>query len=118
MIGEVRVTVVATGFGKAASAQGVKAGNGRTSSPSGTPVIPIDGARRGPVVIGGAYTGGAAAPGVAGGALGALGALGSSHPTAQGGAVPARRPSPMPASRPSADLDDLEIPTFIRRQMD
>ncbi|MCX5763417.1 MAG: cell division protein FtsZ [Gemmatimonadetes bacterium] len=118
MIGEVRVTVVATGFGKAASAHGVKAGNGRTSSPSGTPVIPIDGARRGPVVIGGAYTGGAAAPGVAGGTLGTLGALGTSHATAPGGAIPARRTSPMPASRPSADLDDLEIPTFIRRQMD
>ena len=37
-----------------------------------------------------------------------------------GGAAPARRPAPQPAPerRPQADLDDLEIPTFIRRQMD
>jgi cell division protein FtsZ len=94
MHGEIRVTVVATGFGKPVS----------HSSPSqsrvitGTPVIPIDGGRIRPVI-------------------------GSAFPGAQGGgsgAAPARRPAPQPAPerRPQADLDDLEIPTFIRRQMD
>jgi hypothetical protein len=34
-----------------------------------------------------------------------------------GNAVPAPRPRPSTA-RPMEDLSDLEIPTFIRRQMD
>ena len=60
--------------------------------------IPIDGGRPRPV-IGSAYQGGS---------------------SSTGGAAPARRPAPQPAPerRPQADLDDLEIPTFIRRQMD
>jgi cell division protein FtsZ len=94
MHGEIRVTVVATGFGKPLA----------NSSPSharvitGTPVIPIDNGRIRPVI-------GSAFPGGQGGG---------------GGAAPARRPAPQPAPerRPQADLDDLEIPTFIRRQMD
>ncbi len=105
MQGEIRVTVVATGFGKAMNQHGVN--NTRPSAPVGTPVIPIDGARPRPV-IGSAYNGGPAAPGVAG----------QINPAAPGNAVPSRRPSPAPAPRASADLDDLEIPTFIRRQMD
>jgi len=92
MQGEIRVTVVATGFGKALS-QPVPS-HSRIST--GTPVIPIDGARPRPV-IGSAYQG-----------------------QSGSGAAPARRaaPQPAPERRPQADLDDLEIPTFIRRQMD
>ena len=95
MQGEIRVTVIATGFGKAHLAGARR----RTrASSTGTPVIPIDGARARPV-IGSAYQG---------------------QPGSAGGAAPARRPAPQPAPerRPQADLDDLEIPTFIRRQMD
>jgi cell division protein FtsZ len=99
MQGEIRVTVVATGFGKALG----HSTPSHTSSlaprvSTGTPVIPIDGGRPRPI-IGSAY------PGASG---------------STGGAAPARRPAPQPAPerRPQADLDDLEIPTFIRRQMD
>ncbi|MEI6812834.1 MAG: cell division protein FtsZ [bacterium] len=108
MTGEIRVTVVATGFGKAVNGvigSSGASGTGRHVGPVGTPVIPIDGPRSRPVVIGGAYTAGAQSSGTA------------SAP-APGNAMPARRPTPMPAPRQSADLDDLEIPTFIRRQMD
>mgnify|MGYP003704729085 CR=1 FL=1 len=42
MTGEIRVTVVATGFGKAVPVHGV-AGSERTSASKGTPVIPIAG---------------------------------------------------------------------------
>jgi cell division protein FtsZ len=96
MQGEIRVTVVATGFGKA-HAQPMPS-HSRMST--GTPVIPIDGGRQRPV-IGSAYQGQPAS-------------------TGGGGAAPARRaaPQPAPERRPQPDLDDLEIPTFIRRQMD
>jgi cell division protein FtsZ len=96
MQGEIRVTVVATGFGKALSQSAPSHGHSRVST--GTPVIPIDGGRPRPV-IGSAYQG---------------------QSGSAGGAAPARRPAPQPAPerRPQADLDDLEIPTFIRRQMD
>jgi cell division protein FtsZ len=94
MQGEIRVTVVATGFGKSVS----QAASSRSRISTGTPVIPIDGGRPRPV-IGSAY---------------------QSQSGSFGGASPARRPAPQPAPerRPQADLDDLEIPTFIRRQMD
>ncbi|HXD23547.1 MAG TPA: cell division protein FtsZ [Gemmatimonadaceae bacterium] len=96
MQGEIRVTVVATGFGKA-HAQSTPA-HSHTRISTGTPVIPIDGGRPRPV-IGSAYQG---------------------QPASGGGAAPARRvaPQPAPERRPQPDLDDLEIPTFIRRQMD
>ncbi len=93
MQGEIRVTVVATGFGRtqAGSAHSPYA-HGRVAT--GTPVIPIDGGRPRP-------------------------GMGSAYPPAGGsGAVPARRPAPQPAPERKPDLDDLEIPTFIRRQMD
>ena len=95
MQGEIRVTVVATGFGKAHTQTMPSHSHSRAST--GTPVIPIDGGRPRPV-IGSAYQGQASA----------------------GGAAPARRanPSPSPERRAQPDLDDLEIPTFIRRQMD
>ena len=94
MQGEIRVTVVATGFARASAA----APHGQQRTLGGTPVIPIDGGRTRPV-IGSAY------PGATG--------LG-------GAAAPARRVAPQtsPERRPATELDDLEIPTFIRRQMD
>jgi cell division protein FtsZ len=94
MQGEIRVTVVATGFGKAAA----QSAPSRSRVANGTAVIPIDGGRPRPV-IGSAYQG---------------------QSGSAGGAAPARRPAPQaaPERRPQADLDDLEIPTFIRRQMD
>ena len=100
MQGEIRVTVVATGFAKPHTVAGHSSIRG-----AGTPVIPIDGARARPV-IGSAWQTGSANN---------AGASGSS-----GNAAPQRRPVAPPVSerRPVGDLDDLEIPTFIRRQMD
>jgi len=96
MQGEIRVTVVATGFGRALSQSTPSHSHPRITT--GTPVIPIDGGRPRPV-IGSAY---------------------QVQPASGGGAAPARRPNPAPSPerRPQPDLDDLEIPTFIRRQMD
>jgi len=90
MQGEVRVTVIATGFGK-------KAMGGATAPQRGTstPVIPIDLAAR------------AQRPSIGG----------SAAAPATGNAMPAPRPRPS-HTRPMEDLSDLEIPTFIRRQMD
>ncbi|MGA1308374.1 MAG: cell division protein FtsZ [Gemmatimonadaceae bacterium] len=89
MQGEVRVTVIATGFDRKVTGAALI---GRAVS---TPVIPIDpairAARQTPAPA-------AAAP----------------HPT--GNAVPVARPRP--AAIPLEDLGDMEIPTFIRRQMD
>jgi cell division protein FtsZ len=99
MTGEIRVTVVATGFGKAAGSS-LHTPVSRHAQPVVTPgVLPIDGGRPKPV-IGSKYTG---AP---------------MTTTGGTGAVPVRNPAPAPERRPAADLDDLEIPTFIRRQMD
>ncbi len=97
MQGEIRVTVVATGFGKAL-AHPSHSSHVAPRVSTGTPVIPIDGGRPRPV-IGSAYQG---------------------QSGSTGSAAPARRaaPTPAPERRPQADLDDLEIPTFIRRQMD
>ncbi len=81
MQGEVRVTVIATGFERKAGPMGF-------AHRGSTPVIPIDpSARTRP------------APSIGG-----------------GNAVPA--PRPRPSQRPVEDLSDMEIPTFIRRQMD
>ncbi len=93
MQGEVRVTVIATGFSKRAASQPPVIGSRAVSG--GTPVIPLDPGARAPRP---------AMPGTPGVA-------------AAGNAVPAPRPRPA-ASRPLEDLSDLEIPTFIRRQMD
>jgi cell division protein FtsZ len=84
MQGEVRVTVIATGFER-------KAGHhlGHGFSRNSTPVIPIDQSAR------------VSRP---------SGSVGS------GNAVPA--PRSRPSQRPANDLNDMEIPTFIRRQMD
>ena len=82
MQGEVRVTVIATGFERKGS--GVAFGHHRV----GTPIIPIDHSSR-------------ARP---------------SSTIGVGNAVAAPRARPNP--RPVEDLSDMEIPTFIRRQMD
>ena len=91
MQGEIRVTVVATGFAKSHA----MAPGSQHRGVGGTPVIPIDGGRARPVI-------------------------GSAFPASGGAAAPARRavPQSSPERRPGGDLDDLEIPTFIRRQMD
>ncbi len=87
MVGQVRVTVVATGFEKAKAQPAV---GGRTTGKNS--VISITDAPRARPVIGAAYQGGAA--------------------------VPAQRPRSTPEPRRIEDLSDMEIPTFIRRQMD
>jgi cell division protein FtsZ len=90
MQGELRVTVIATGFARKAATGAV---GGATTQRVGTPVIPIDPAARAPRP--------------------AIGAPAATN----GGAMPAPRPRPSPA-RSVEELSDLEIPTFIRRQMD
>ncbi|HET9809150.1 MAG TPA: cell division protein FtsZ, partial [Candidatus Limnocylindria bacterium] len=89
MQGEVRVTVIATGFDRAMQAQ-----QPEPMAPKGAPVIPFPAQRtiRSP-----------------------SGAQRAVTPEAT------RRPgnAPPPAEKPgSQDLNDMEIPTFIRRQMD
>ncbi len=88
MQGEVRVTVIATGFERKVTGAALI---GRAAS---TPVIPIDPAIRAARQ--------APAPAAA--------------PLATGNAMPAARPRP--TALPIEDLGDMEIPTFIRRQMD
>ena len=80
MQGEVRVTVIATGFDKGAESMNDARG-GMSQSGKGAPVIPFPNSKTRP---------------------------------SQGGMVP---PSQRP-SRPQVELGDMEIPTFIRRQMD
>jgi len=89
MEGEVRVTVIATGFDRAVTGEPIV----RPVSAPG--VLPISSRRPQPA--------GAPAP-----------ASVSSSPT------PAPSPSPRNGGRSAgaADVSDMEIPTFIRRQMD
>ena len=82
MQGEVRVTVIATGFERKATF-----GSGMIGRHAATPIIPIDPAAR----------------------------MRTSN-AGSGNAVPSPRARPSP--RPIDDLSDMEIPTFIRRQMD
>ena len=97
MQGEIRVTVIATGFDK----QIAGSGNGMQAeplvSPKGSPVIPFPANR--PQRIG------AVTP----------------RPTPASD-IPRRGTLPTPPQQPaqpsSQDLSDMEIPTFIRRQMD
>jgi cell division protein FtsZ len=88
MQGEVRVTVIATGFDAKKAQQ-----SGLISRAAATPIISLSEARQRPVI-------GSAAP---------------AAPAATGGNA---APRPRPAPRPMEDLSDMEIPTFIRRQMD
>ena len=97
--GEVRVTVIATGFDRAVTGEPVVERTTSTSS-----VLPFT-ARR-PTM--GAASTPPAAP---------VGAGPAGTPPAQ---QPFVRPAPAPTARPSSapDIGDMEIPTFIRRQMD
>jgi len=88
MQGEVRVTVIATGFERKVTGAALI---GRAAS---TPVIPID-----PAIRAARQT-----------------SVPAAAPLATGNAMPAARPRP--AALPLEDLGDMEIPTFIRRQMD
>ncbi len=90
MQGEVRVTVIATGFEqkKVQQPSGLLVGRG-----GATPVISLDAARGHRSATDGANVG------VAGSASNAA-------------------PRPRPSTRLIEDLSDMEIPTFIRRQMD
>ena len=97
--GEVRVTVIATGFDRAVTGEPVVE---RTAVPSS--VLPFAPRRNGSA---GVSTSVPAAP-----------------PAPAAGTPPAQqpfvRPAPPPTARPasSPDVGDMEIPTFIRRQMD
>ena len=91
MQGEIRVTVIATGFDKA-----IQPGLPAASEPSpvvakGSPVIPFPGNRP-----------------VRNGTIGRPSTPDVARPRPQGGE----------RSSGSQDLSDMEIPTFIRRQMD
>jgi cell division protein FtsZ len=97
MQGEIRVTVIATGFDKAIQpglvtpAQDVST----VTAPKGAPVIPFPGSR--PSRVGG------------------------SIPARPANDIPRAPRAPAPPAQPSGgsqDLSDMEIPTFIRRQMD
>jgi cell division protein FtsZ len=89
MEGEVRVTAIATGFDRTADQQ----------RPSGPPV---------PGVI--------AFP--TGGSKGRVTPSGPLPPLQQAPTPPAPRPEPRRPPQGAADVADMEIPTFIRRQMD
>lgn len=97
--GEVRVTVIATGFDRAVTGEPVVERTVSTST-----VLPFNGRR--------ATAGsGNASP---------MQAPSSSSPGTPLAQQPFVRPAPPPTARPSSapDIGDMEIPTFIRRQMD
>src|SRR5262249_13520381 len=94
MQGEIRVTVIATGFDRALAVGGAAQVHEMPSlpvaSPKGSPVIPFP-SNRPPRV--------------------------ANNPIPSRAVDPVLRP-PRPVERGSQDLSDMEIPTFIRRQMD
>jgi cell division protein FtsZ len=97
MQGEIRVTVIATGFDKAIQPGLVTPAHEVTSvtAGKGAPVIPFPGTRSTRV--------------------------GTSVPPRPANDIPRAPRAPAPPSQPSGgsqDLSDMEIPTFIRRQMD
>jgi cell division protein FtsZ len=97
MQGEIRVTVIATGFDKAIQ-PGLVTPTAEVSpvtAPKSSPVIPFPGSR--PARVGG------------------------SLPARPANDIPRAPRTPAPPGQPgggSQDLSDMEIPTFIRRQMD
>jgi cell division protein FtsZ len=108
LTGEVRVTVIATGFDRAVTGEPVvdRGASGQ--------VLPF---RKGPAGAGGGGMGGAppiqATPAPAGNS-------GATGQTGQASQQPYTRPAAPAQARPAAspDVSDMEIPTFIRRQMD
>jgi cell division protein FtsZ len=106
MQGEIRVTVIATGFDKAIQPALYTTGQHQLPSQvsgvaqKGAPVIPFPASR--PARVSGAL----------GGAAGLNGRSASAAPDA------ARAPRVTPVEKAGQDLSDMEIPTFIRRQMD
>jgi cell division protein FtsZ len=100
MQGEIRVTVIATGFDRPrASAEATAAATTGVGAPKGPPVLPFPTNRQTRVGTGSARTGTATG-------------------TATGAADLPRRSSIAERATPETDLSDMEIPTFIRRQMD
>ncbi len=101
MQGEIRVTVIATGFDQEVQASGMGGLAGATSAPEivraagGAPVIPFPASRPG------------RKPAPSG-----------TPPAPRPPVEPSRRPGSAPTDRAGQDLSDMEIPTFIRRQMD
>jgi cell division protein FtsZ len=100
MQGEIRVTVIATGFDRAMQpGLGATASAVETAAPSrGAPVIPFPAQR-----------------GVRASTMTPRGTPTTDLPRRQSAPVPQ---VPTPERQPSQDLSDMEIPTFIRRQMD
>ncbi|MEO6528204.1 MAG: cell division protein FtsZ, partial [Gemmatimonadaceae bacterium] len=98
MQGEIRVTVIATGFDKAVQPGHVSPAHDSppVTAPKGAPVIPFPGSR--PARVGGTMP---ARP---------------ANDLARAPRAPSA-PTP-PQGTGSQDLSDMEIPTFIRRQMD
>ncbi len=95
MEGEIRVTVIATGFDRAVTGEPVVE---RQGNPQVLPFTP----RRGPTPVGSVSAAAAAAP-----------------PPPKPAVQTFVKPAAPPPGRPAApDVADMEIPTFIRRQMD
>jgi cell division protein FtsZ len=95
MQGEIRVTVIATGFDRALGQGGATVTAGSATPlmpPKGSPVIPFPGNRPARVVGGN---------------------TGTQRPAENN-----PRPSRPIVEKGTQDLSDMEIPTFIRRQMD
>jgi len=103
MQGEIRVTVIATGFDREVQASGL-GGLGGPSLPEPAPARPA--AVGAPVIPFPAQRPMRPAPAAA------------PAPMARPVAPDTRRSVPMPLDRSGGDLSDMEIPTFIRRQMD
>jgi cell division protein FtsZ len=105
LTGEVRVTVIATGFDRAVTGEPV------VDRGTSGQVLPF---RKGPTA-GMASSGGGGAPPPPAGNPSATGQPGQASPQ-----QPYIRPAAQAPTRPAAspDVSDMEIPTFIRRQMD
>jgi cell division protein FtsZ len=106
MQGEIRVTVIATGFDRVPGIAGhgaVLAAAATAVPKPGAPVIPFPTARRPIGQVGGGSSGG-----VSHGA-GRVASTSTNSETARRASAP---------ERVEPDLSDMEIPTFIRRQMD
>ena len=101
MQGEIRVTVIATGFDRVPPTVAAPAPEPQQLPVKGPPVIPFPGAQR--------TLRPATPPAVRGGNVA------PDIPRQAPGFAP---PRPGPVERGTQDINDMEIPTFIRRQMD